>query len=192
MHSISGSSIFFRPFILVVLLYVSATGNFIISESFAADGMASQKERFSGMSSTFKEKKKAAEAEKKAEAERKAKEEAEQSKNSAADTATYFKLHTFVVNVVDTRDMDRILFLTLEIFCKIQDSDDRWLINNHLAPIKDTIITYISGLNRQEIQTQKQKKSLQKELTERVSNLLQKLTGKKVISDLYLTRIIVQ
>lgn len=193
MRSISRYSTFFRLSLFILLFHVIAPAHLIFPDAFAASGMASQKERFSGMGATFKAKKKEAEeAEKKDEEERIAREEAEQSKNASDEAVTYFKLHTFVVNVVDTRDTDKLLFLTLEIYCKIQDSEDRWLINNHLAPIKDSIITYISGLNRQEIQTQKQKKSLQKTLTERASSTLKKLTGKKVISDLYLTRIIVQ
>ncbi|MCU7800358.1 MAG: flagellar basal body-associated FliL family protein [gamma proteobacterium symbiont of Lucinoma myriamae] len=61
-----------------------------------------------------------------------------------------------------------------------------------MAPIKDAIITHTSGLFRQQIQTQKQKKELQTHLTEKVANRLKTLTGKKVISDLYLTRIIIQ
>ena len=198
MRSISNRSVFFRlfflPFLLAMTLYDIDSGRFLIPDAHATEDLPSQKARFAGMSATFKAKKKEAEEAEKKEAEEKATKEAEeQEKRSAGDEAvTYFKLHTFVVNVIDERDEDKLLFLTLEIFCKIKNSDDRWLINHNLAPIKDTIITYISGLNRQEIQTQKQKKTLQKELTRRVDDTLKKLTGKKVISNLYLTRIIVQ
>ena len=85
-----------------------------------------------------------------------------------------------------------MFFLTLEVFYEIINTDDKGLIETHIAPIKDAIITYTSGMFRQQMQTQKQKKGLQKELTKKVSKLLKKLTGKKVISDLYLTRIIIQ
>ncbi|MCW8930208.1 MAG: flagellar basal body-associated FliL family protein [Gammaproteobacteria bacterium] len=191
MRFISNYPAFFRIILFVAPFCFFSFGDFIISDAVATSGLPSQQARFSGMSGTFKAKKKEAEAERLAE-EAEAQKEAEQNDNSSDDSVTYFKLHTFVVNVIDEDNVDKLLLLTLEIFCKIQDSEDRWLIENHLAPIKDTIITYVSGQNRQGIQTQKQKKTLQKELTERVSETLKKLTGKKVISALYLTRIIVQ
>ncbi|MCP3850356.1 MAG: flagellar basal body-associated FliL family protein [Gammaproteobacteria bacterium] len=162
----------------------------VTSNAYATTGLPTQKERFAGMSGAFKEKKKEAE-DAKAAAEEKAKLEAEQKSLEGAE-ATYFRLHTFVVNVIDQREPDRLFFLTLEIYSKIYNSDDRWIVNTHLAPIKDIIISSVSGLERQDIQTQKQKKALQKQLTQKVSNLLKKLSGKNVISDLYLTRIIVQ
>ena len=108
------------------------------------------------------------------------------------DSVTYFKLHTFVVNVVDKHNENKLVFITLEVFCEINKADDKGLIDAHIAPIKDTIITYVSGLSRDKIQTQKQKKELQKILTQRVSAVLKELTGKKVVSELYLTRIIIQ
>ena len=70
--------------------------------------------------------------------------------------------------------------------------DDRWLIDTHIAPIKDIIITHVSGIERQKIQTQRQKKELQQVLSNKVTAQLKKLTGKTVINDLYITRFIIQ
>ncbi len=184
-----------RSILVCALLVVFSASNFLISTAWSAE-MASQKDRFAGMGATFKEKKKEA-ADKQAAldakeaAEKKAEEEQKEEQKAEALTS-YFRLHTFVVNVIDEQNVDKILLLTLEVFCEIKDPDDRWLIDEHLAPIKDSIITYISGIKRQEIQTQKQKKALQKELTLRVSAVLKKLTGQDLISNLYLTRIIIQ
>ncbi len=154
---------------------------FFISTSLATEELPSQKARFEGMGATFKAKKKDASG----------KINTEISDNKS-DSSTYFKVHTFVVNVIDQQKNDTLTFLTLEIYCKINESADKWLIGHHMAAIKDTIITYTSGLKRQVIQTQKQKKTLQKELTLRVAERLKNLSGKKVISDLYLTRILIQ
>lgn len=184
-----------RFVLFIVFFYVIGPGHSFVSDVSAnEEALPSQQSRFDGMGAIFKAKKKEAqEAAKRAEIE-KAEQEAEEALNndSTDEDVTYFKLHTFVVNVIDQRNEDKLLFLTLDIFCKISNPDDKWLVDNNIAPIKDTIITYTSGLNRQEIQTQKQKKELQKELTLRVTDILKKLTGKRVISDLYLTRIIVQ
>lgn len=188
-------AILIRSIYVAVSFYLLGLSSTFISTVWATEGLASQKSRFEGMGATFKAKKKAASAaDSSMSAENKTSEddEALDENTSDDDSASYFKLHTFVVNVVDKRDEDKLLFLTLEVFCEIKQTDDRWLIDTHIAPIKDTIITYISGLNRQTIQTQKQKKALQKELTLRVSNTLKKLTGKNVVSELYLTRIIIQ
>ncbi len=156
-----------------------------------SEGLPSQTERFKGMSSTFKEKvnmSKAAEAAAKA----KQLEEEKQRNEANAKPVNYFKLHIFVVNVTDKRFSDKILLLTLDLYCEIQNLDDKSLIDTHIAPIKDSIITYLSGIDRQEIQTPKQKKSLQNDLTQRVSDVLLKLTGKKVVSGLYITRMIIK
>lgn len=183
MHATITRSVLFRSFIYIVSFYLVGLGDSLIPDVSAAGDFPSQKARFQGMGSTFKAKKKeaAAKSSKKTE-----------TTTSEDESATYFKLHTFVVNVVDQRYKDKLIFLTLEVFCKINQPDDKWLIDNNIAPIKDTIITYISGLSRDKIQTQKQKKQLQKDLTLRVANVLKELIGKEVISDLYLTRIIIQ
>jgi len=188
-------SILIRSIYITASFYLIALSGTFISAVWATEGLPSQKSRFEGMGATFKAKKKAAsEANSSINAEDTTSENEDVPDDNLPEdnSASYFKLHTFVVNVVDKRDEDTLLFLTLEVFCEIKQTDDRWLIDTHIAPIKDTIITYISGLNRQTIQTQKQKKALQKELTLRVSNTLKKLTGKNVVSELYLTRIIIQ
>lgn len=177
-----------NSFIVVIFCVV-----FFSPAVFAAGGdLPSQKARFEGMGATFKAKKK--EAADKAAAEKLAQEkkQAEENEAAAEEAKTYFKLHTFVVNVIDQNKKDKLLFLTLDVFCEIKQADDRWIIDEHIAPLKDTIISYISGLKRQAIQTQKQKKSLQQELTKRVQKVLKKQTGSKVISQLYLTKFLIQ
>jgi len=157
-----------------------------------SEGLPSQTERFKGMSSTFKEKVNKSKAAEAAAAKAKQLKEEKQRNEVDAKPVNYFKLHIFVVNVTDKRFSDKILLLTLDIYCEIQNLDDKSLIDTHIAPIKDSIITYLSGIDRQEIQTPKQKKSLQNDLTQRVSDVLMKLTGKKVVSGLYITRMIIK
>lgn len=160
-----------------------------IAAAQAVEGLPSQNARFQGMGSTLKEQKKrtlfsSTDAETiKAEKKPEAQEE---------KPGSYFKLHTFVINIRDERYPGKLLFLTLNVFCEIKDEDDKWLIETHIAPIKDVIITYTSGLFRQQIQTPKQKKHLQQTLTDKVKSRLYDLTGENVISRLYLTRIIIQ
>ncbi len=178
------------PFIFfLVPIFFMGQGNFFVASSQAAGGLPSQQARFEGMGATFKAKKKEATA---LSAQMMSENSNEKNTSSSNDSPTYFKLHTFVVNVIDQKSKDKLTFLTLEIYIKISDPDEKWIIDHHMAAIKDVIITYISGLNRQTIQTQKQKKTLQKKLTMRVYDRLKKLSGKTVISDLYLTRILVQ
>lgn len=176
----------FRTLLLLISIQLIGLEGFFISNAWSVEGLPSQKSRFQGMGSTLKEQKKQILF---------SSEETETSNEDVTveeKPGTYFKLHTFVINIRDKRYPGKLLFLTLEVFCEIKDEDDKWLIETHIAPIKDAIITYTSGLFRQQIQTQKQKKQLQKDLTVQVRNLLKKLTGKNVISDLYLTRIIIQ
>ncbi len=183
MRIVLNHSIFSAVFILI------AFGNLFIPVAQATEGLPSQKARFAGMGSTFKAKIKEPSSDSSINVQQATSEDNE---SLDEDSSSYFQLHTFVVNVVDQRDANKLLFLTLEVFCKINEPDDKWLIDNHLAPIKDSIITYVSGIERQKIQTQKQKKAMQKELTQRVSIVLKQLTGKNVLADLYLTRIIIQ
>lgn len=156
------------------------------------EGFPSQKERFKGMGSTFKAKIRKSDASEAAAKAKQQKEERQRNEVNANKPVNYFKLHIFVVNVTDKRFSDKILLLTLDLYCEIQNLDDKSLIDTHIAPIKDSIITYLSGIDRQEIQTPKQKKSLQNDLTQRVSDVLLKLTGKKVVSGLYITRMIIK
>ncbi len=188
-------SILLHSLFYIVSSYFLASGNLLFHDAEAAGDLPSQKARFEGMGSTFKAKKNnvsSANSSINTENSSSDNNETSDKNNTDDDSATYFKLHTFVVNVVDKHEEDKLLFLTLEVFCKINQAEDRWLIDDHLAPIKDTIISYVSGFNRQKIQTQKQKKELQYELTLRVAQVLKELTGKRVISGLYLTQIIIQ
>lgn len=178
---------FFRTLLFLICIQLISIDGFFISNAWSTEGLPSQKARFQGMGSTLKEQKTQTFFSSNESAVNNNKEEVQEEK-----PGTYFKLHTFVVNIRDERYPGKLFFLTLEIFCEIKELDDMWLIETHIAPIKDAIITYTSGLFRQQIQTQKQKKELQKHLTEKVANRLKTLAGKKVISDLYLTRIIIQ
>ncbi|MCU7939946.1 MAG: flagellar basal body-associated FliL family protein [gamma proteobacterium symbiont of Bathyaustriella thionipta] len=175
-----------RVLMFVVSIQLIGLDSFFISDAWSKDGLPSQKARFQGMGSTLKEQKKQT-LFSSDESEITSKEEIQEEK-----PGTYFKLHTFVINIRDERYPGKLLFLTLEIFCEIKESDDKWIIETHIAPIKDAIITYTSGLFRQQIQTQKQKKELQEQLAKRVRDVLKTLSGKNVISDLYLTRLIIQ
>jgi len=176
----------FRILFFLISIQLIGLDQFFISNAWSKEGLPSQKERFQGMGSTFKKQQTQTFFSFDKPKVDKNKETAEEK------SGDYFKLHTFVINVRDDRYPGSLFFLTLEVFCEIINPDDKWLIETHIALIKDTIITYTSGMFRQQMQTQRQKKRLQKELTKKVSKLLKKLTGKKVISDLYLTRIIIQ
>ncbi len=165
----------------IVLLFIFQFIN-ISSVVWSAD-YPTQSERFKGMGATFKEAKKN---------EHKLRAEIEEIKTEETDTAgNYFKLHTFVVNVRDKSSHKKINFLTLDIFCETKNINDKVIIEYHIAPVKDVIITYISGIERTEIQTPGQKKALQDTLTQKVSDILYRLTGKKLIIQLYITRILV-
>jgi len=185
-------SIFFRPLIVLFALVFFVPVDFFISSAWSEGSLPSQKERFSGMSSTFKEKKKQISAAKNQQKSDQEQSPDEEDNKPLAANISYFKLHTFVVNIQDNRQPDKLVTLTLEIFCEINNSDDKWLIDTHIAPIKDSIITHVSGIERERIQTQKQKIDLQQELTDRVSSVLKNLTGQKVINGLYITRFIIQ
>lgn len=180
----------FIQFILI-FVFVQPVGFVSIAWS---EGLPSQTERFKGMGSTFKAKKVQAKSnEATAENKQENEEEEESNINKTDDKiSSYFKLHTFVVNVTENHSYEKILFLTVDIYCEIKNPEDKALIDSHIAPIKDSIITYLSGINRKDIQTPRQKKALQAKLTERVSDVLLKLTGKKVINGLYVTRMIIK
>ena len=175
----------------VVLLFIF---QFIYIGSVAWADYPTQSERFKAMGATFKKAK-----ENSLENQSTADEVKKNETNSQTEieeteiesSGNYFKLHTFVVNVSDQSSHKKISFLTLDIYCEIRDDNDKNLINNHIAPIKDVIITYISGIDRKDIQTPKQKKSLQNTLTQKVSDVLYSLTGKKSIIQLYITRMLI-
>lgn len=162
----------------------------IFNISTAVWSYPTQSERFKGMGTAFKEAKKTSQP---------SSNELKKDDNDANEVleaktespANYFKLHTFVVNIKDQSSHKKISFITLDIYCEINNENEKVIINTHLAPVKDSIITHISGIDRQEIQTPRQKKSLQNSLTQKASDVLYRLTGKKVISQLYITRILV-
>ena len=182
-------SVFIRLFSITFVVSI-VLPLFLFSADSYSSGLPSQQSRFEGMGSTFKAKKQQSNSSSESELIEKQEEDSEA--EGAETESSYFKLHTFVVNVVDKRAHGRLVFLTLEVYCEIRDANERWLIDKHLGPIKDTIITHISGLNREELQTQKQKKELQAYLSEKTKLLIKRLTGKAIINDLYLTRILIQ
>ncbi|MCK5649096.1 MAG: hypothetical protein KAI22_09470, partial [Gammaproteobacteria bacterium] len=129
MHATLARCVLFRSFIFIVSFYLIGLGDSFIPEVSAAVDLPSQKSRFAGMGSAFKAKKKEAAASKSSKnTEINTTEDDELTADD--DSATYFKLHTFVVNVVDQRYEDKLIFLTLEVFCKINQPDDKWLIDN--------------------------------------------------------------
>lgn len=186
------TTIFVRSIVFLFICYLITPAGFVIATAWSEDSLPSQKARFEGMGSTFKEKKRQSLSANKAGISSAEELNLEDDKTASDANISYFKLHTFVVNIQDKRIQNRLVTITLEVFCEIKNSDDKWLIDTHMAPIKDSIITYVSGIDRETIQTQKQKKELQQQLTERVSAVLKKLTGHEVISGLYITRFIIQ
>lgn len=169
----------------VVLLFVF---QFVYIGSAVWADYPTQSERFKGMGATFK---KAKENSRKNQSTADEVKKNESEETEIESSGNYFKLHTFVVNVSDQSSHKKISFLTLDIYCEIRDDNDKNLINNHIAPVKDAIITYISGIDRKDIQTPKQKKALQNTLTQKVSDVLYSLTGKKSIIQLYITRMLI-
>lgn len=186
-------AIFIRSIVFVFVCSMVIPADYFISSAWSGDSLPSQKSRFEGMSSTFKEKKQqSSSANNKVKSEKDESDADDQDDKSSEANISYFKLHTFVVNIQDKRIQNKLVTITLEVFCEIKNSDDKWVIDTHIAPIKDAVITYVSGMNRENIQTQKQKKELQQQLTDRVSAVLKELTGKNVINGLYITRFIIQ
>lgn len=182
-------TVYIRSVKIVIIIFSILPLFLFFADSYSSE-LPSQKSRFEGMGSTFKAKKQQNSSSSDSELLEKQEEDSE---SVGPETeSSYFKLHTFVVNVVDKRTRGNLVFLTLEVYCEIRDVNERWLIDKHLGPIKDTIITHISGLNREEIQTQKQKKELQAHLSEKTKLLIKRLTGKDIINELYLTRILIQ
>jgi|GEM_PF-5501305 len=175
--------------LLFAFFQLTSLPDMLISEVWASEGLPSQKARFQGMGATLKEQKKQTFF---SSDESKDEDTAVSDKTTIDDSSSYFKLHTFVLNIRDKRYPGQLIFLTLDIFCELKNPDDRWLIDSHMPAIKDWVITYVSGLYRQQLQSQKKKKQLQQNLTRDIQTLLLRLTGKKVITNLYLTRILIQ
>jgi len=183
----------FRTFLLSCSAFFLVFPVVFISNAWSTEGLPSQKARFQGMGSTLKANKTNSNSLFSADESKKTvSDETDNNEKIKTKSGTYFKLHTFVINIRDKRYPGKLFYLTLEIYYEIIEPTDKILIETNIAPIKDIIITHASGLFRQEIQTPKQKKTLQMDLTEKVKIKLNTLTGDSVISDLYLTRIIVQ
>lgn len=178
-------SVFLSLFFCIIIPFLSAPVH-------AADSLPSQQSRFEGMGSTFKAKKQQSSDSSSAGKDLNTADEENAQNDQPQMENSYFKLHTFVVNIIDKRADDKLFFLTLEVYCEIRDVNERDLIDEHIAPIKDTIITHVSGLKRSQIQTQKQKKELQTYLSEKSKAVIKQLTGKAIINDLYITRILIQ
>jgi flagellar FliL protein len=96
-------------------------------------------------------------------------------------------LNSFVVNLLDTQGVaKRYLKITMQL--EIGKEEDRLLIENHNAQIRDTVLLLLSSQSLKEINTMEGKLELKQTLLSRMNQIL----GDGVVSSIYFTEFVVQ
>ncbi|MGA9177302.1 MAG: flagellar basal body-associated FliL family protein [Desulfobacterales bacterium] len=96
-------------------------------------------------------------------------------------------LNSFVVNLQDKTGVGkRYLKLTMQL--EVGKEDDKLLIGNHNAQIRDTVLLLLSSQSLKEINTMEGKLELKQTLLSRMNQIL----GNNVVRGIYFTEFVVQ
>ena len=96
-------------------------------------------------------------------------------------------LNSFVVNLLDTQGVaKRYLKITMQL--EIGKEEDRLLIENHNAQIRDIVLLLLSSQSLKEINTMEGKLELKQTLLARMNQIL----GDGVVRSIYFTEFVVQ
>jgi flagellar protein FliL len=96
-------------------------------------------------------------------------------------------LNSFVVNLQDNTGVGkRYLKLTMQL--EVGKEDDKLLIGNHNAQIRDTVLLLLSSQSLKEINTMEGKLELKQTLLSRMNQIL----GNNVVRGIYFTEFVVQ
>ena len=96
-------------------------------------------------------------------------------------------LNSFVVNLQDKTGVGkRYLKLTMQL--EVGKEDDKMLIGNHNAQIRDTVLLLLSSQSLKEINTMEGKLELKQTLLSRMNQIL----GNNVVRGIYFTEFVVQ
>jgi flagellar FliL protein len=96
-------------------------------------------------------------------------------------------LNSFVVNLQDNTGVGkRYLKLTMQL--EVGKEDDKLLIGNHNAQIRDTVLLLLSSQSLKEINTMEGKLELKQTLLSRMNQIL----GDSVVRGIYFTEFVVQ
>jgi flagellar FliL protein len=96
-------------------------------------------------------------------------------------------LNSFVVNLMDKRGVGkRYLKITMEL--EVNKEEDKLLIENHNAQLRDTVLLLLSSQSLNEINTMEGKLDLKQNLLSRMGQIL----GDGVVSRIYFTEFVVQ
>ena len=107
--------------------------------------------------------------------------------DKAVETSIVLPLSSFVVNLMDKRGVGkRYLKITMEL--EVNKEEDKLLVENHNAQLRDTVLLLLSSQSLNEINTMEGKLELKQNLLSRMSQIL----GDGVVRRIYFTEFVVQ
>ena len=107
---------------------------------------------------------------------------------SQADKASIvLPLNSFVVNLMDKQGVGK-RYLKVTMGLEINKEEDRLLIENHNAQLRDTVLLLLSSQSLKEINTMEGKLELKQNLLTRMSQIL----GDGIVRRIYFTEFVVQ
>ena len=107
--------------------------------------------------------------------------------DKAEKASIVLPLNSFVVNLMDKRGVGkRYLKITMEL--EVNKEEDKLLVENHNAQLRDTVLLLLSSQSLNEINTMEGKLELKQNLLSRMSQIL----GDGVVRRIYFTEFVVQ
>ena len=107
---------------------------------------------------------------------------------SQADKASIvLPLNSFVVNLMDKQGVGK-RYLKVTMGLEINKEEDKLLIENHNAQLRDTVLLLLSSQSLKEINTMEGKLELKQNLLARMSQIL----GNGIVRRIYFTEFVVQ
>jgi len=107
--------------------------------------------------------------------------------DKAVEASIVLPLNSFVVNLMDKRGVGkRYLKITMEL--EVNKEEDKLLVENHNAQLRDTVLLLLSSQSLNEINTMEGKLELKQNLLSRMSQIL----GDGVVRRIYFTEFVVQ
>ena len=107
--------------------------------------------------------------------------------NKAEKASIVYPLNSFVVNLLDKQGVGK-RYLKITIQLEVGKEEDKLLIGNHNAQIRDTILLLLSSQTLKEINTMEGKLELKQTLLLRMNQIL----GDGVVRRIYFTEFVVQ
>jgi len=94
--------------------------------------------------------------------------------------------------VVNVTDQGKVRHLQIDIQLRLANPADNTIVNEHKPAIQHELVMLLSGREAKDVRTTHGKEALRAEATKRLKTVIEKNTGRPIITDVYFTSFVIQ